>query len=202
MIYYTYNPLTFELAESHDTDTAPPNSTTLTPPAVPSGSRAMWTGSAWQVVADHRGETWYDQTTGRAQVITTLGTPAAMLTSSMLPAAALAATQADRSQILYASYINAITQPVAYMGTMFQTDSISQDNLTKTLTGFASAGSAPIGFYWVDSTNNQVPMTLVQLSGLAQVMLGQGWSAFQHLQTLKAQVRAATDIATAQAIIW
>jgi hypothetical protein len=47
-----------------------------------------------------------------------------------------------------------------------------------------------------------VPMTFVQLQGLAGAMLAQGWAAFQNLQTRKIAVRDATTVAQVQAIIW
>jgi hypothetical protein len=84
------------------------------------------------------------------------------------------------------------------MATSFQADSASQDVLTKSL----APGSVPTGFAWLDANNVAVPMTFVQLQGLAGAMLAQGWAAFQNLQTRKIAVRDATTVAQVQAIIW
>lgn len=99
---------------------------------------------------------------------------------------------------LEAAYIAAIQLPVAYMGSTFQADLDSQNVLTKCLV----AGAVPAGFYWLDATNVQVPMTFVQLQGLAGVMLAQGQAAFAKLQGLKTAARDATTAATVQAVIW
>jgi len=124
--------------------------------------------------------------------------PAPTPTAAELLAQAQAAQKAD----LEASYGSAISQNVSYLGTMFQADPASQDTLNKVLTALTPSGSTPTGFYWVDAFNNLVPMTLSQLQGLAAAMMAQGWTAFQHLQTLKAQVAAATTVAAVQAIVW
>lgn len=110
--------------------------------------------------------------------------------------------KAEKNSELKAAYQVAISQPVAYLSTTFQCDEESQQNLNKALTALTPAGATPAGFYWVDAANNQVPMTLAQLQGLAAAMMTQGWAAFQHLQTLKAQVDAATTADAVQAIVW
>ena len=110
--------------------------------------------------------------------------------------------QYRKSTELEAAYLAAVAQPVTYLGTTFQADADSQSTLNKVLTALTPAGATPAGFYWVDAANNQVVMTLAQLQGLAAAMLTQGWTAFQHLQTLKAQVRGATDVAAVDAVVW
>ena len=96
------------------------------------------------------------------------------------------------------SYNAAIQLPVSYLGSTFQADEPSQLVLTKCLV----AGSVPAGFYWLDANNHQVVMTFAQLQGLSTVMLVQGQAAFAKLQTLKAQVRAATTLSAVQAVVW
>lgn len=103
---------------------------------------------------------------------------------------------------LNAAYQLAVAQPVSYLGTTFDADEWSQTTLTKVLTSLVSAGATPVGFYWVDASNNKVSMTLLQLQGLAGVMLTQGWTVFQTLQDRKTQARAAVTVAAVQAITW
>lgn len=104
----------------------------------------------------------------------------------------------EKIAILTNAYNTAIQVPVAYMSTTFQADEASQTVLTKVLV----AGSVPSGFAWLDVNNMPVNMTYAQLQGLAVAMLAQGQAAFVKLQTLKSQVRAATTVAKAQAIVW
>ena len=105
-----------------------------------------------------------------------------------------------RKSLLEADYQLVIQQPVSYMGTTFQTDLDSQNTLSKVLV--ALPGATPPGFYWVDATNAQVPMTFAQLQGLAGAMMTQGWTAFQKLQTLKASINACTTPAAVDNITW
>ena len=109
-------------------------------------------------------------------------------------------SQAYDEQIvtLTAAYNAAIQSPIAYMATTFQADEASQSVLTKVLV----AGAVPTEFAWLDANNMPVNMTYAQLQGLAVAMLAQGQAAFVKLQTLKSQVRAATTVTKAQAVVW
>ncbi|KER71771.1 hypothetical protein HR51_16105 [Burkholderia cepacia] len=119
----------------------------------------------------------------------------------------LAPVQAAQYELLDSAYQNAIMQPVSFktaggVTKTFQADAGSQKVLMQTTQGYAISGSVPTGFYWVSSDNTQVPFTLADLQGLYQAMLAQGWTAFQHRQTLKAQIGAATTVAAVQAVVW
>ncbi|MEO6147184.1 MAG: DUF4376 domain-containing protein [Sulfuriferula sp.] len=119
-----------------------------------------------------------------------------------VPGITLAQAQAAQLALIGAAYDAAYQLPVSYMSTTFQADTGSQDVLSKTLAALTPIGAAPAGFYWADANNMQVPMTLVQLQGLAAAMMSQGWAAFQHKQTQKAAIRAAITVAAVQLITW
>ena len=119
----------------------------------------------------------------------------------------LAAWQTAQIQILFTSYQAAIATPVSFttaagLTKTFQADPGSVANLQASIAGCQKAAATPAGFYWVAADNTQVPMTYADLLGLAEVIFNQGASAFQKLQTLKAQVNAATTIPAVQAIVW
>ncbi|MFL9893737.1 DUF4376 domain-containing protein [Paraburkholderia sp. RL17-381-BIF-C] len=119
----------------------------------------------------------------------------------------LANAQAAQMSALTVAYQAAVQQPVSFTtaaGTAktFQADSNSQNVLLIATTGYNLAGATPQGFYWVADDNTQVPFALADLKGLYAVMLQQGNTAFQTLQTLKAQVRSAATIAAVQSITW
>ncbi len=119
----------------------------------------------------------------------------------------LAQAQATQIATLSASYAAAVAQPVAYtskggVSKDFDADPASVTTLQSALAGYTPAGAVPAGFYWVASDNTQVAFTLADLQGLAQALLAQGWAAFQKLQTLKAQVAAATTVAAVEAVVW
>jgi hypothetical protein len=124
------------------------------------------------------------------------------------PASVLLA-QAQQAQIatLTAAYQTAIVQPVSYTSKggvtkTYQADPQSLSNLQNTLLGLQVAGATPSGFYWVAADNAQVPFIYADLQALAAALLAQGWAAFQKLQTLKAEVNAATTVSAVQAVVW
>jgi len=119
-----------------------------------------------------------------------------------VPSAAELLKEAKAAKLseLKAAYDAAISADIAYMNTAFQADPASQDMITKVLA--ASGGTLPAGFFWLDAGNNQVPMTYADLQGLANAILLRGQQEFAHYQSLKAQVKAAADVPTVQAIVW
>ena len=117
--------------------------------------------------------------------------------------------QAQIAQIvtLTQAYKSAIQQPVSYTSKggvikAYQADPPSVSNLQNAILGMQAAGVTPSGFYWVSADNTQVPFIFADLQALAAAFLAQGWAAFQHLQTLKADVLAATTVSAVQAIVW
>ncbi|QHC34172.1 hypothetical protein [Komagataeibacter xylinus] len=60
----------------------PPGCTLTAPPAAVSGQIAVWSGTAWVMEPDFRGQTWYLKSTGAPTVINAPGTPDATTYSS------------------------------------------------------------------------------------------------------------------------
>ncbi|MBU1002357.1 MAG: DUF4376 domain-containing protein [Proteobacteria bacterium] len=82
MNIYSYNPHTREYVGQTTARThadsgrvmLPAGTTETAPPAdIPTGQVARWTGAAWELVEDHRGEIHYSIETGQAVTITELG---------------------------------------------------------------------------------------------------------------------------------
>ena len=106
--------------------------------------------------------------------------------------------QASKITEIDICYQNAITTDLNYMGTVFQTDIPTHENIKSVI----SCGEVPTGFCWFDINNNPIPMTFTDLLGFSKALVFRGFAAFAKKQTLKAQIRAATDVTTVQAIIW
>ena len=119
----------------------------------------------------------------------------------------LAIAQAAQIAALAAAYEAASSRPVSYstkagVANLFQADPASQAIVQQSLAGYQGAAAVPAGFYWVAADNAQVPFDFADLQGLAAAMIAQGWSAFQELHGLKAEVLAATTVAAVQAVVW
>jgi len=108
-----------------------------------------------------------------------------------------------QSTVIQASYQNAAyNTPIPYMGSTFWTDSDSQFKVLGAAWGYGKAGAVPDGFAWWDATGAAVPMTLVQLEGLAQATLAEVEDAFIKRKTLLASITAATTVAEVQSVVW
>jgi hypothetical protein len=119
------------------------------------------------------------------------------------PAELLASAQTIQSATIESSYQDAIyNQPISYMDTTFWTDQNSQSMLMGAVVGFQMDGGVPAGFSWWDSTSTAIPMTLAQLQGLYQAILGRFNACFVKRKTLLAQIEAATTVAAVEAIVW
>lgn len=63
----------------------PAHATTTAPPEIPDGSIARWTGAAWELVEDHRGEVVYCIDTAQKVTITDLGCRPESMTTLVPP---------------------------------------------------------------------------------------------------------------------
>jgi len=99
---------------------------------------------------------------------------------------------------LKTSYNKANELDITYMSTTFQADKKSQDLIVYVL----SAGSVPTGFFWVDKSNAQIPMTFAQLQGLSGAILTRNQVNFVKFQGLKTKAKLATAQAKLDLIVW
>ncbi len=113
----------------------------------------------------------------------------------------------ERMATLSGAYAAAIAQPVAFttaagVAQTYQGDPQSVSNAVSAMLGCQAAQAVPAGFFWLAADNSQVPFTYADLQGLAAALFQQGQAMFVKLQTLKAQVRAASTISAVDAIGW
>ena len=119
----------------------------------------------------------------------------------------LVSSQTKKLPELFAAYLAAIYASISFTtaaGTtqVFQADRAALGNLHDMLAAYAPTGAVPSGFYWVALDNTKVPFTLTDLQGLAGAIGARGWAEFQHMQSLKATVRAAITVAEVEAVSW
>ncbi|MBP5856268.1 DUF4376 domain-containing protein [Marivibrio halodurans] len=153
------------------------------PGEVPAGHVARWTGAAWTVVEDHRGETVYDAETGAATTVTDLGLlPAGASQTPPLPTAEALCDAVD------ASRDRRIGDGFTFDGTAFQTDPDS----VKRIAGTASAahiaitqdGAAAGDLRWADPASDFVWIaadnSLVPMDAPTAIAFGQAYLAFER----------------------
>jgi hypothetical protein len=116
----------------------PGNCTAEAPPAAGAGQAARWTGAAWEIVPDHRGETWWSAQ-GAAIRIDSLGDPA---TGGLLPTAPQLPPTEDQAKAECARRINA----AASLATQLNLNAyVSVLNAKATLTTAEQADLAAFG---------------------------------------------------------
>lgn len=181
-------------------------STATSPPIVAANQVAIFANGAWSLQSDYRGQVIYDQASTASQEVTAIG-PIPSGFALTTPPPTLAQAQATQIVLLTAVYANAVAQSVSYTSVAgvvksYQANAVSVSNLIRMTLAFLKQGATPTGFYWVASDNTQVPFALADLEGLSSVIGAQGWAAFQHLQTQKNSVLAATTVSIVQSIVW
>lgn len=124
-----------------------------------------------------------------------------------LPLPTLDQVKAKKIADLYGSFAGATYADIAFTNAAavianYQTDEGSRARVSRALASYTPAGAVPTGFYWVDAANVRQTTTLADLQGLAKAIADREWSLFQHLQTKKADVKAAADIPTVNAVAW
>lgn len=210
-IIYHYHPLTGELLGSGEADVSPldpdtfiisAHATDIEPPAVSANEAAVFTAGAWQAVADFRGQTFFDAS-GNPVKIESLGTVPVNLTSTVPENIALERVKTSKTAEINAACAaaivggfnsSALTAPHTY-------DSAMEDQLN--LIGAVSLG-ADLPYRCANAAGVKAfrPHTAAQLKQVAADGAVIKLAALEKAATLKAQVQAAADAATVEAVAW
>lgn len=155
-------------------------------------------------VSDSDVQTAINLPSGSTYDFDTAGT---LTTAGPSSAQQLANAQSAQIDIIEKAYRAAIYADIAFttaagVTQTFQADSGSQGILTKSKARYMETGTTPASFFWQAKDNTQVPFTFADLQGLYNAMFDRGQLAFAKKASLKAQIRAATDVASVQAVVW
>lgn len=124
--------------------------------------------------------------------------PASLLT----PAEALGNAKAAAHARISAARDDAIAAGIAWNSHSWQADDRSRALLTGAVAAFQAGVPIPQGFTWRTADNQDVPMAMADLVGLAAAMLQAADAAYSRSWKLKAQIDAAQSIAAIQAVGW
>lgn len=111
------------------------------------------------------------------------------------------------ANVIYPGYLAANAADISFTDAAgvtdtYQADPTSVAYLNNCLSAFRAAAAVPSGFYWRSATNNNNAFTYTDLVNLAAAMANRGFANFAQLQTLKADVMAATTVSAVQAVVW
>ena len=184
MLIYKYDPITKELTGSHPAQKRPNgqpitdvlHATTVEPPLLEDKQQAVWNGTAWDVVEDHRKKLgvpdsgtpyWFpgDAWNTPARYMTELGPlpedallEAPAKTDEELAAEELAQAKAER-----ADAVSKIT--VIVDGMVFDGDETSQERMARTITAAVATGEdMSATATWVLADNTIAPPSIQQLA--------------------------------------
>ena len=119
----------------------------------------------------------------------------------------LAQAQSAQSALIKQGFANANAANISFTDAAgvtdtYQADPTSVADLNNCLSAFRAAAAVPSGFYWRSATNNNNAFTYADLVNLAAALANRGFANFAQLQTLKANVMAATTVSDVQAVVW
>lgn len=173
---------------------------TVPPPALVANETAQLVNGAWAVVPDFRGKVYW-LADGSRHEITDAGVALPSGALDAEPTAPLPNVKAAKVREIETARDAACALDVTALGTQWQADDRSQKLLSSAIT-LASAG-LPLPSVWRDSLNNDLAITSIsQLLAIAGAMAVQTQAAYAKSWTLKAQVNAASDVATINAVVW
>lgn len=184
------------LIPAHATEIAPPIS-------VPAGSVAVFSGTSWSVVEDHRGEKYW-LIDGTEIVMDVLG-PLPDGASLTAPPPNLADIKAAKMQQINGWRVAANTSSFVWQGKNISVDSLSRSDIDG-IAGYVALNNAlPADFpgVWKALDNTLIPMTdVATFKDMYAAMVAAGNANYVRSQQLKAAVDNATDIATVEALTW
>lgn len=117
-----------------------------------------------------------------------------------LPASALDAAKARKRADIDAERDRQRYSGVTFNGTRFDSDPVSERNLTGWTSAVAAGIPVPEGFTWRSADNRDIPFTAEDILGLAATMVAKTTACYQRAWQLKALVDAFTDPADYQQV--
>lgn len=95
-----------------------------------------------------------------------------------------------------------LSAPVEYNGNMYDASPMALFNLISTLIFLLGGNTLPVGFVWRDADNNNVPLTVAELSLLGGVLFARNNAVYAQSFVLKDQLLAAQTIEEIDSIAW
>ncbi len=178
----------------------------LAPPAQEAGKAAVWTGDAWSLVSDHRGETWY--LNGVKTIVDFVGDPADLGYSATPLALSLDDLRADKLATIVsaAGALLSTSAPVAN-GLHIALDDGSRADLTAMAATATAASAGAVAWPesyargWITIENVRIPLPTPAAGLSLAASVGNYYAALvQHRRDLKDSALAAEDAATLEAI--
>lgn len=179
----------------------PHGGVTANPPALGANQCARFVNGAWVIEPDYRGVTyWLPDRTSKTISARGVALPVGALLSD--PGPTLAQAKAAKLAALMASRDAACTANVVVQGKTFEASPNVQTGI-KRLADRMRRGRPTTLQAILDASGNPVsPITQALLDGIEDAIAANTEAAWNHYGALVAQVNAATDAATVNAVVW
>lgn len=149
---------------------------------------------------DSTGEVFGYSTAQKAQIEKALANGWEEITGAWPPPPSLDEIKARKKAELILAYNSALSNGVAYAGTVFQCDDRSVARLNAVLTAVNNGWTLPSGFEWIDVNNVRHQADVAFLQGLADAMATNNAVLFFKLRNAKDAVAAANTVDEVNAV--
>jgi hypothetical protein len=189
----------------------PINATTIAPPATIANQVAVFENGAWSIVADFRGQTWFDQATGASVIVETVGQPAPNLGAKLPVSIALQQAKATQLMLIGTACQNVIVggfsssalgTAYVYPSTIVDQQNLSANVLSSLMPGLASTWttlqlcqSATGVWDYVAHSASQIQQVGIDIKSAILTCL-------TKRQNLQNQINAALTVQAVQVITW
>lgn len=176
----------------------PASSTTEELPVTGDNEAAVFQDSEWSVVADYRGQEFYDES-GIRVVITDLGVQPAEIWTEEEPAPSLEVVIVSKQHAVMALYNDKVAAGFVYETNTYQINTNSRLDMTAVMTDFVAGATNAHGGFWRSQDNQMIAMDDTEVQAFILAVKAYMAGLYQAQWTHKDAIGALQDVAAVDA---